>query len=147
MGAFVWEWADHAILTEKGLRYGGDFGEPEHAGHFCVDGLLTTDRKLKSGALEMKAVYGGKLSSPMHKVSPLPDPALGAKTLSIEVDEHPVHAAGLGLVLGAEGIHQEPLALLVFIAISGRHTAAIGTQEIGVHKGADHPCHLRLFSG
>ena len=88
MGAFVWEWADHAILTEKGLRYGGDFGEPEHAGHFCVDGLLTTDRKLKSGALEMKAVYGGKLSSPMHKVSPLPDPALGAKTLSIEVDEH-----------------------------------------------------------
>ena len=47
MGAFVWEWADHAVKTKKGYLYGGDFGEQEHDGNFCVDGLLTPDRKLK----------------------------------------------------------------------------------------------------
>ena len=59
-GAFVWEWADHAIRTERGFLYGGDFGEREHDGNFCSDGLLTPDRQPKSSALEMKAVYGGK---------------------------------------------------------------------------------------
>ena len=59
IGGFVWEWADHAVKTKKGFLYGGDFGETEHDGNFCVDGLVTPDRKLKSGALEMKAVYGG----------------------------------------------------------------------------------------
>ena len=47
MGAFVWEWADHGIKTDKGFLYGGDFKEPEHDGNFCADGLLTPDRKLK----------------------------------------------------------------------------------------------------
>lgn len=70
MGGFVWEWADHAISTKQGFKYGGDFGEAEHDGNFCVDGLVTPDRRLKSGALEMKAVYGGKLSSEV--VDPLP---------------------------------------------------------------------------
>ncbi len=32
-----------------------------HDGNFCVDGLVTSDRRLKPGALEMKAVYGGKV--------------------------------------------------------------------------------------
>ncbi len=60
MGGFVWEWCDHAIKTEKGFLYGGDFGEREHDGNFCVDGLVTPDRKIKTNLLEMKAVYGGK---------------------------------------------------------------------------------------
>ncbi len=60
MGGFVWEWCDHAIKTEKGFLYGGDFGEKEHDGNFCVDGLVTPDRRVKSNLLEMKAVYGGK---------------------------------------------------------------------------------------
>ncbi|MBQ4053775.1 MAG: hypothetical protein IJD33_05500, partial [Clostridia bacterium] len=29
MGGFVWEWADHAVLTKEGYKYGGDFGEAE----------------------------------------------------------------------------------------------------------------------
>mgnify|MGYP003314729594 CR=1 FL=1 len=33
-----------------------------------ADGLLTPDRKFKSAALEMKAVYGGKTSSEMTEV-------------------------------------------------------------------------------
>lgn len=63
MGGFVWEWADHGIKTKKGFLYGGDFGEKYHDGNFCCDGLLTADRKIKSAALEMKAVYGGKIKS------------------------------------------------------------------------------------
>jgi len=68
MGGFVWEWADHAIRGERGFLYGGDFGEREHDGNFCCDGLLTTDRRIKSTALEMKAVYGGKTSSGVKSV-------------------------------------------------------------------------------
>ncbi len=61
MGAFVWEWCDHAVKTDKGFLYGGDFGETEHDGNFCVDGLVTPDRKIKTNLLEMRAVYGGKI--------------------------------------------------------------------------------------
>ena len=60
MGGFVWEWCDHAIKTDQGFLYGGDFGESEHDGNFCVDGLVTPDRKVKSNLLEVRAVYGGK---------------------------------------------------------------------------------------
>lgn len=63
-GAFVWEWCDHAVATEQGYKYGGDFGEAEHDGNFCVDGLVFPDRRLKSGAYEMAAVYAGKTSQP-----------------------------------------------------------------------------------
>ena len=87
LGAFVWEWADHAIKTEKGFLYGGDFGEPDHDGNFCVDGLLTTDRKLKSGAIEMKAVYGGKTKSEIKDVE-MPKITSKASKVAIEVNEH-----------------------------------------------------------
>ena len=105
MGGFVWEWADHAIKTEKGYLYGGDFGEIEHDGNFCVDGLLTPDRKVKSGALEMKAVYGKKIASeeknieiprgdthPCQKIEILADEHTGA-LLSIKVDKKEVLAS------------------------------------------------------
>ena len=87
MGAFVWEWADHAIRTERGFLYGGDFGEREHDGNFCVDGLLTPDRKPKSSALEMKAVYGGKLASDIKEVN-IPHRQLKNFPVTIEVNEH-----------------------------------------------------------
>lgn len=60
MGAFVWEWCSHAIKTEKGFLYGGDFNEKEHDGNFCVDGLVTPDRKITSNLRELRAVYSGK---------------------------------------------------------------------------------------
>ena len=87
MGAFVWEWADHGIKTEKGFLYGGDFGETEHDGNFCIDGLLTPDRKLKSGAVEMKAVYSGKLKSEIKDVE-IPEQEDIAKEIEIKADEH-----------------------------------------------------------
>ena len=87
MGGFVWEWADHGIKRKKGFLYGGDFGEKEHDGNFCCDGLLTPDRKIKSGALEMKAVYGGKLKSDVLDVK-IPETKGKAKTLEIGVNAY-----------------------------------------------------------
>lgn len=76
-GGFAWEWCDHSIYAgeENGkpkYLYGGDFGEKQHDGNFCVDGLVTPDRKIKPGLLEYKnvlrpvrakivGVQGGKL--------------------------------------------------------------------------------------
>ncbi|MBQ8658479.1 MAG: hypothetical protein IJ506_05020 [Clostridia bacterium] len=58
MGGFIWEFADQAVrYKEKGLRYGGDFGETVNNGNYCVDGILTADRKIKSGTLHMKYIY------------------------------------------------------------------------------------------
>lgn len=88
MGGFVWEWADHAIKTDRGFLYGGDFNETEHDGNFCADGLLTPDRKLKSNALEMKAVYGGKTKAEMRSVAIPQIIANSGKDIAISVDEH-----------------------------------------------------------
>ena len=88
MGAFVWEWADHGIKTDDGFLYGGDFEEPEHDGNFCADGLLTPDRKLKSNALEMKAVYSGKTTSEMCEVEIPKSTYKFSSAIAIEVNEH-----------------------------------------------------------
>ncbi|MBO7187126.1 MAG: hypothetical protein J6V68_01850 [Clostridia bacterium] len=57
MGAFVWEYCDHGVKTKDGFLYGGDNGEELHDGNFCVDGLVSPDRKIKSSFLEVKKVY------------------------------------------------------------------------------------------
>lgn len=62
IGGCIWEWADHAVKTvdENGnakYLYGGDFGEFPHDGNFCVDGLVSPDRKPSSGLYEVKDVY------------------------------------------------------------------------------------------
>ena len=62
VGAFVWEWCDHAIYMGKGADgraryyYGGDFGEFPHDGNFCMDGLVYPDRRVHTGLLEYKNV-------------------------------------------------------------------------------------------
>lgn len=58
IGGFLWEWADHGVrYNGKDFRYGGDFGEKMHDGNFCIDGIVTPDRKEKSGTLQMKKCY------------------------------------------------------------------------------------------
>lgn len=86
MGGFVWEWADHGIKTKKGFMYGGDFGEKYHDGNFCCDGLVSPDRKLKSAALEMKAVYGGKTKSEIKPIE-IPKIRSSVENVEIAVDE------------------------------------------------------------
>ncbi|MDR2686321.1 MAG: hypothetical protein LBB75_01090, partial [Oscillospiraceae bacterium] len=60
MGGCVWEWADHAVYHPGGpyrYTYGGDHGERDHDGNFCVDGLVYPDRTPSVGAWAMKNVY------------------------------------------------------------------------------------------
>lgn len=60
MGGCIWEWADHSVYHANGkykFTYGGDHGEWRHDGCFCVDGLVYPDRRLHTGAKEMKNVY------------------------------------------------------------------------------------------
>ena len=62
-GGFVWEWCDHAVykgVAENGKRvywYGGDHGELQHDGNFCLDGLVYPDRRPHTGLLEYKNVH------------------------------------------------------------------------------------------
>ena len=56
-GGFVWEWADHGIKQDDKFLYGGDFHEKVHDGNFCIDGIVSADRKIKRGTLEMKHAY------------------------------------------------------------------------------------------
>ena len=59
MGGFIWEWADHGVMYggKDGFRYGGDFGEYLHDGNFCIDGIVSADRKEKAGTKQMKYYY------------------------------------------------------------------------------------------
>ncbi len=62
-GGCVWEWCDHGIKIGEDaygnpkFAYGGDFGEEYHDGNFCMDGLVSADRKPHSGLLELKQAY------------------------------------------------------------------------------------------
>lgn len=61
-GAFVWDFADQALLTrdEDGrefLGYGGDFGEAPHDGEFCGNGLFFADRSPTPRLQALKALY------------------------------------------------------------------------------------------
>jgi beta-galactosidase len=68
-GGFVWEWADHSLRRDGHLVVGGGFGEPDHDGAFCADGLVDADRRPHSGLVEL-----AWLGRPV-RVDPDPDPA------------------------------------------------------------------------
>ena len=58
IGGCVWEMTDHAVLHEDGsYTYGGDHGEWEHDGNFCVDGMFYPDRAPSTGAHIARFVY------------------------------------------------------------------------------------------
>ena len=57
-GGCVWEMVDHAVLHEDGsYTYGGDHGEWEHDGNFCVDGMFYPDRSPSTGARITAFIY------------------------------------------------------------------------------------------
>lgn len=103
-GGFVWEWCDHAIykgVAENGKAmywYGGDHGELQHDGNFCLDGLVYPDRTPHTGLLEYKNVHrplrasldpdGGFLTVENHM--DFTDPAeiiCGAWTLTLDGEQ------------------------------------------------------------
>lgn len=58
MGGCVWEMVDHAVLHDDGsYTYGGDHGEWEHDGNFCVDGIFYPDRTPSTGARIVRFLY------------------------------------------------------------------------------------------
>ena len=58
MGGCIWEMADHAVLHPDGsYTYGGDHGEWEHDGNFCVDGIFYPDRTPSTGARISRFLY------------------------------------------------------------------------------------------
>lgn len=63
VGAFVWEWCDHAIYKGTAANgkpmywYGGDHGEFPHDENFCMDGLVYPDRRPHKGLLEYRNVH------------------------------------------------------------------------------------------
>ena len=62
-GGFVWEFCDHAVYGGKTpagkdiYLYGGDSGELQHDGNFCLDGLVYPDRRPHTNLLEYRNVY------------------------------------------------------------------------------------------
>ncbi len=63
-GGCIWDWVDQGILTtnKNGSEYfavGGDFGQENgrHDGNFCVNGVISPDRRLNPHAHEVKKVY------------------------------------------------------------------------------------------
>ncbi|MGL6201252.1 MAG: glycoside hydrolase family 2 TIM barrel-domain containing protein [Lachnospiraceae bacterium] len=53
-GGLVWEWYDHGIERKDAqgnitYYYGGDFGDRPNNSNFCMDGLLTPDRRISTG--------------------------------------------------------------------------------------------------
>lgn len=47
-GGFIWDFVDQGLWSEEkqGFVYGGDFGEVPHTGNFCINGLVSPDRKV-----------------------------------------------------------------------------------------------------
>lgn len=59
-GGFVWEWANHGLLTkdeetgDEYYAYGGDFGDEPNDGNFVMDGVLFSDHTPTPGLIEYK---------------------------------------------------------------------------------------------
>ncbi len=62
-GGCIWELCDHSVATGEyrfaspRFIYGGDSGEGQNDGNFCIDGLVGPDRKIHTGMLEAKEAY------------------------------------------------------------------------------------------
>ena len=60
-GGFVWDWVDQALVqqlddgTER-LAYGGDFGDEPNDGAFCLNGLVSADRRPHPSLLELAKI-------------------------------------------------------------------------------------------
>ena len=108
MGGFVWEWCDHAVRRGGEFLYGGDFGEREHDENFCVDGLVTPDRKVKSNLLELRAVYGGAREERVNLPECAPPPAGNAEPVACCFGENGEIFSVGGLTF-AESVKVQPL--------------------------------------
>ncbi len=62
IGGFIWDYIDQGILQtdEQGVKYfayGGDFGDTPNDNNFCINGIITSDRKPKPAIEECKYIF------------------------------------------------------------------------------------------
>ncbi|KEO74279.1 beta-galactosidase [Anditalea andensis] len=62
IGGCIWDFKDQGLLKvnddgEEFFAYGGDFGEEEHHGNFCINGIAASDGRPKAAMYECKWVY------------------------------------------------------------------------------------------
>lgn len=65
IGGCIWEWADHGLVRpvpgttsgETFFAYGGDWGDKPNDGTFCMDAVVTSDRKVTAKLMEVKKIY------------------------------------------------------------------------------------------
>lgn len=61
IGGFIWDWVDQGLVktTDSGeeyYAYGGDFGDTINDNNFCLNGVVTPDRKDKPAAWQVKKI-------------------------------------------------------------------------------------------
>ncbi|PKL82327.1 MAG: beta-galactosidase [Ignavibacteriae bacterium HGW-Ignavibacteriae-3] len=61
-GGSIWDWVDQGFPMKnadgkKFWAYGGDFGEDQTDGNFCINGLVLPDRSVTPKLMEVKKVY------------------------------------------------------------------------------------------
>lgn len=61
-GGYIWDWVDQGLVQEtasgeKYWAYGGDFGEKNHDGNFCLNGVVNPDRTAKPATWECKKIF------------------------------------------------------------------------------------------
>lgn len=61
LGGFIWDFVDQGLYRTKDnipyFAYGGDFGDEPNDGTFCINGLVSPDRKPNPHYYEVKQVY------------------------------------------------------------------------------------------
>ncbi len=61
IGGCIWDWVDQGLIKYGGPKdhyyFGGDFGDKPNDGDFCLNGVVTSDRRVTPKLLEVKKVY------------------------------------------------------------------------------------------
>ena len=61
IGGCIWDWVDQGLNkpgeSEDRFYFGGSFGDSPNDNNFCINGIITPDRKVTAKLLEVKKVY------------------------------------------------------------------------------------------
>lgn len=62
IGGCIWDWIDQGLLTktESGTEffaYGGDFGDTPNDSTFCINGIVSPDRRVKSSLHDLRHTF------------------------------------------------------------------------------------------
>ncbi|MBR7031366.1 MAG: beta-galactosidase, partial [Prevotella sp.] len=152
-GAAIWDWVDQGLYrSEKGevkseqFLYGGDFGDKPNDGPFCINGLISPDRKPHPHYYEVQYVYqplqfvrdaDGNIRLINHDCFTDPnDYEITRDTIEFEDEtvlnvyarlRHDTPWAKKGFVVAREQFVLQPSEF--FLAFAGRDTVAEETDE------------------